>query len=176
VRPVRFVIARAAVLSALVLLSSEQAIAGGFSRVHLVPAIAQCPGPETCVPRQFESAYTFDTILVMTPSGRYYPTSGPSLIVSVRGVRDPSHALLNGTLMLRLLSGRVSLPGLGTFPDGASLVQTPPVAIRVRKGNAHFSYKPQLKPPDGTITNGGGVEILDPTGKRLAVTGSQTRP
>jgi len=30
--------------------------------------------------------------------------------------------------------------------------------------------------PNGTITNGGGVEILDPEGKRLAVTGSQAKP
>jgi hypothetical protein len=128
------------------------------------------------MPRELESAYTFDTIVVMTPSGRYYPSNGPALIVNVRGVRDPSHALLEGTVMLRLISGRVSLPGLGTFPDGASLVQPPPVAIRVRNGNARFPYKPELRPPSGTITNGGGVEILDPTGKRLAVTGSQTRP
>lgn len=100
----------------------------------------------------------------------------PALTLDIRGVRDPSHALVTGNLTLRILPSRVSLPAQGTIPDDSSLTQVPPKAIPIKNGNAHFPYKPGASAPNGTITNGGGVEVLDPDGARLAVIGSQAKP
>jgi len=152
------------------------AMAGGYNRVYLVPAIKQCPGPASCVPRTFESAYTFDAIILLSPASRYTPSGKPSLILDVRGVRDAAHALVNGNLVLKVISGRVSLPTLGTFPDNSPLTQLPPVSIPLKNGRTRFPYRPPAVAPNGTITNGGSIEVLDPQGNRLAVTGSQAKP
>jgi hypothetical protein len=153
------------------------ALAGGYGRVYLVPALKPCPGPATCVPREFQSSYTFDSIILHSPSGRYSPPNKPAFILEIRGVRDPAGTPVNGSVTLRVRSGRVSLPTLGTFPDDSPLVQTPPVPIPLKNGNnPRFSYKPATGIPTGTISNGGGVEVLDPDGKLLAVTGSQSKP
>ena len=54
-----------------------------------------------------------------------------------------------------MLSARVSVPGIGTFPDSSPLTRVAPVPI--------------------PLENGGGVEIFDPDGKRLAATGAQAK-
>jgi hypothetical protein len=158
------------------LLASSAATAAEYNRIYLVPAIKECPGPSSCVPREFESAYTFDSIILMSPATKYAPSGKPALILKIRGVRDPSGIPVNGNLTLRILPVRVSLPGLGTFPDDSPLTQVAPLRIPLRNGNnARFPYYTPLV-PNGLIANGGGVEILDPDGNRLAVTGSQSRP
>lgn len=158
------------------LLLPALASAGGYSRIYLVPAVKQCPGPATC-PRELESLYTFESIVLHSPSSRYLAAGKPSLLLDIRGVRDASGALFTGNLILHVLSGRVSLPSLGTFPDNSSLTQTAPLAIPLKNGaNKKFSYAPGVPIPSGIITNGGGIEVADPDGKRLAVTGSQSKP
>jgi len=105
------------------------------------------------------------------------PAGKPSLILDIRGVRDRSRVLLNGSLMLHVVSGRVSLAGLGTFPDNSPLTRVPPVPIPIRNGRARkFPSRPAVEIPNGLITNGGSIEVLDPDGNPLAVTGSQSRP
>jgi hypothetical protein len=159
----------------LAVLAIPAAAAGGSNRVYLVPALAECPGPASC-PRVFESGYTFDTIILRTPPTKFTPPGKPAFVLDVRGVRDPAGALLNGNLTLRVLSGRVSVPGIGTFQDDSPLTRVAPVPIPIKNGNAkRFPYDAP-ESPNGTITNGGGVEVLDPDGKRLAVTGSQAKP
>lgn len=162
-----------------VLIAPTAVTAAGYNRVHLVPALKRCPGVATC-PLEFESSYTFDSIVLRSPSSKYSPRGKPSLILEIRGVRDASGAAVNGNLTLRLGPVRVHVPGVGTFPDDSPFTESPPVAIPVRNGtNAKFAYRPAAAPdgpPSGTIANGGGVEILDPEGKSLAVTGSQTKP
>jgi hypothetical protein len=151
------------------------AAAGGYSRVYLVPAVKACPTASTC-PREFASSFIFDAIVLHSPATKFMPVGKPSLILEVHGVRDASHALVTGTLTLRVLSGRVSLPGLGTFPDDSPLTQQAPIPVALKNGDARFSYKPSTGVPNGTIVNGGGVEVYDPDGNLLAVTGSQSRP
>lgn len=159
------------------LVASGMALAGGYSRVHLVPALKPCPGPANCTPRQFESAYTFDTIVLRTPAGRYPRPGKPTILLEVRGVRDPSGAPVTGNLRLRVTAGRVSLPAFGTFPDDSPLVQLEPVPVPIEKGaNPRFVYQQPTPTPAGAIVNGGGVEIYDPEGHLLAVTGSQAKP
>jgi hypothetical protein len=160
-----------ALLAALVV--PHLAAAGGYSRVYLVPSVKACPTRSTC-PREFASSFTFDAIVLHSPATKFMPIGKPSLILEVHGVRDASRALVTGTLTLRVLSGRVSLPGLGTFPDDASVTQQPPIPIPLKNGEARVPYKPSV--PNGTIVNGGGVEVYDPDGNLLAVTGSQSRP
>lgn len=76
-----------------------------------------------------------------------------------------------------MLSGRVSIPAFGTFPDDSSATVVAPVPVPLRSGsNRRFEYRPPVQPPDGTIVNGGGIEVYDPEGNLLAVTGSQTKP
>jgi hypothetical protein len=157
------------------LVGASSAAAAGYNRVYLVQALKQCTGLASC-PREFESAYTFDAIVLRTPASRYAPPSKPTLILEIRGVRDAADNPVNGTLSLRLLSGRVSVPGVGTFPDDSPLTQQPLVPIPLKNGNAKVPYKPPLLIPNGLIVNGGGVEVLDPDGKLLAVTGSQSKP
>jgi hypothetical protein len=151
------------------------ATAGGYNRVYLVPAITRCATASTC-PRAFDSSFTFDSIVLRTPATKFMPVGKPSLFLDVHGVRDASHALVTGTLMVRVLSGRVSLPGLGTFPDDSPLTQQAPIRVPLKNGDARFPYKPSTGVPNGTIVNGGGVEVYDPDGNLLAVTGSQSKP
>lgn len=169
-RPMLF---RLAVCAAIVV--PHAARAGGYNRVYLVPAVKRCTTAATC-PREFASSFTFDTIVLRSPATKYLPAGKPSLILDLHGVRDASGAPLNGTLMLRVLSGRVSLPGLGTFPDDSSLTQQAPIPVTLKNGDGKLPYKPSPGVPNGTIVNGGGVEVYDPDGNLLAVTGSQSKP
>jgi len=164
-------------LAALIVLlvAAPRAFAGGSNRVYLVPALKQCAGPAACT-REFESAYTFDSIVLLTPATKYSSSKKPSLSVDIRGLRDASQALVNGTIVVQVLSGRVSVPTFGTFPDDSTLIQVQPANVTVKNGNARFAYKPPTPAPNGTITNGGGVEVYDPDGHLLAVTGSQSKP
>jgi len=148
--------------------------AGGMNRVYLVPALKQCAGPATCFPRQLESSYTFDSIVLLTPATKYAPAGKPSFVLDVRGVKNASGALVDGNVTLHVLTGRISVPGIGTFPDDAVLVA--PVAVALKAGKRRFAYSPAQASPNGLIVNGGGVEVLDPEGHRLAVTGSQSKP
>lgn len=164
---------RRALVTLGILLAAASAHAG-WARVYLVPALVECPGPATC-PRALESAYTFDEIVLRTPSAKYMPPKKPTLIVELKGVRDPSGALLDGDVQVTVLSGRVSIPGFGTLPDGSPLAQQPPIVASLVKGNGKVVYRAPAS-PSGLITNGGGVEVRDPAGKLLAVTGSQSKP
>jgi hypothetical protein len=170
-----------AILSAIglaaVLVAPTVATAGGYNRVYLVPAVKECQGPAACVPREFESRFTFDTIVLRSPATRYLPAGKPSLSLEVRGVRDAAGMPVTGDLALKLLPSRVSLPTLGTFPDDSPLTALAPVAVPLKKGsNRKFDYFPPTQPPNGIIVNGGGIEVYDPEGKLLAVTGSQAKP
>jgi hypothetical protein len=170
-----------AILSAIglaaVLVAPTVATAGGYNRVYLVPAVKECQGPATCMPREFESSFTFDTIVLRSPATRYLPPGKPSLSLEVRGVRDASGTPVTGNLTLKILQSRVSLPTLGTFPDDSPLTAVPPVAVPLKNGNNRkFDYRPDTQPPAGTLVNGGGIEVYDPEGKLLAVTGSQAKP
>jgi hypothetical protein len=158
-----------------IVVGAASAHAGGWSRVYLAPALAECPGPATC-PRAFESTYVFDEIVLRTPATKYMSPKKPSIIVELKGVRGPTGAPLDGTVTVKVLSGRVSIPGFGTFPDGSPLAQVAPIAVTLKGGKGKLSYTPDPQAPSDTITNGGGVEVYDPTGKLMAVTGSQTKP
>lgn len=160
------------------LLATTLAGAVPYSRVYLVPALKRCETlASACVPREFESRYTFDTIILRSAASKYLPTGKPSLFLDIRGVRDPNGAPVNGNLTLQVRSGRVSLPTLGTLPDDFPLTQLPPVAVPLKNGaNRRFGYTSDPPAPPGTIVNGGGVEVYDPEGKLLAVTGSQSKP
>jgi hypothetical protein len=169
-RPPRLLLPLASALVA----AAQPTAAAGMNRVYLVPAVKECPGPATC-PREFQSSYTFSTILLRTAATKYSRVGKPALSVDFRGVRDAAGAPANGTVKVRILSGRVSIPGFGTFPDGAPLTQVEPLSVTLANGNGKIAYEPPAS-PNGIVTNGGGVEILDPEGKLLAVTGSQSKP
>ncbi|MGH7895340.1 MAG: hypothetical protein ACREQL_11780 [Candidatus Binatia bacterium] len=159
----------------LLLAAPPLATAGGYNRVYLVPALAQCQTVAPCT-RAFESAVTVDTIVLMNPATKWSSAKKPVFILDVRGVRDAAHALVTGNLTVGITSGRVSLPTFGTLPDDSPLAAVAPVVVPIKNGSARFAYKLSVPAPNGTITNGGGVEVLDPDGKLLAVTGTQSKP
>lgn len=167
---------RSTLCSVALLLAPAVASAGGLSRVYLVPALTECLGPATCSPRTFESTFTFESIVLLSSASKYTSPTKPSLQLVLHGVRDGAGALFTGDLSAKVVSGRVSLPGFGTFPDGSPLTDVPAVPIHVTNGNGHVAYKSATPIPAGTITNGGGVIVRDPDGKSLAVTGSQSKP
>src|SRR5262249_31991691 len=140
---------------AAVLTTSHPALAGGTNRVYLVPALKQCPGPATC-PREFESAYTFGAIVLRNSASKYPPAGKPQLAVDFSGVRTPDGAPFTGTLKVSVVSGRVSIPGFGTLPDGSPLAQVAPLDASIKNGKGKVSYTPP-QAPGGLITNGGGV-------------------
>jgi hypothetical protein len=171
----RFVSRALPLIAALVV--PTMAAAAGYNRVYLVPALKPCPGAGTCQPLALQSSYTFDSIVLRSPPTRYLPTGKPSLFLQIRGVRDASGTPVTGNLTLKVLSGRVYTPSVGTIGDGSSLTALAPVPVPLRGGNnAKFAYTPSTQAPAGTIVNGGGVEVYDPEGKLLAVTGSQSKP
>lgn len=161
-----------------VLITATSASAAGPNRVHLVPALKPCPGAGICPGRQLASSYTFDSIVLRSSSSRYLAVDKPTLLLQIRGVRDASGAPVNGSLTLKVLSGRVYTPPAGgTIGDGSSLAAQPPVPIPLRNGsNPKFAYRPSQPTPRGTLVNGGGIEVYDPEGNLLAVTGSEARP
>jgi hypothetical protein len=169
---------RYALLLFTVVLAPMVATAAGYgNRVHLVPALKPCPGAGTCPGRALESSYTFDTIVLRTPANRYLATGKPSFLLQIRGVRDASGTPLTGNLTLRILPARVNVPGVGTLGVDFSLAVVPPVSVPLRNGsNPKFAYSPPQQTPNGTLVNGGGVELYDPEGNLLAVTGTQTKP
>jgi hypothetical protein len=159
------------------LLAPTVAPAAGYNRVYLVPALKPCPGSGNCPGRELASSYTFDTIVLRSPPGRYLPSGKPTLLLQLRGVRDASGTPVTGTLTLKFLPVRVYTPSVGTIGDESSLTAVAPVPIPLQNGNnPKFAYKSSLQPPAGTLVNGGGIEVYDPEGKLLAVTGSQTKP
>src|SRR5262249_24219741 len=149
-RPMLF---RLAVCAAIVV--PHAARAGGYNRVYLVPAVKRCTTAATC-PREFASSFTFDAIVLRSPATKYLPAGKPSLILDVHGVRDASGAPLNGTLMLRVLSGRVSLAGLGTFPDDSSLTQQAPIPVTVEEGGGKPPLEAAAGGPAGPHGHGRG--------------------
>ena len=169
----RYALRSLAVVAAF--LAPTHATAGGMNRVYLVPALEECIGNAPC-PRALQSRYTFEAIVLRTPAARYLAKGKPPLALTVKGVRDPAGAPVNGNLRLRVLPSRVSVPGFGTFPDDFPLPEQRD-SIPLKNGsNKLFSYQPEPGPGPDTLVNGGGVEIYDPEGKLLAVTGSQTKP
>jgi hypothetical protein len=113
--------------------------------------------------------------VLKTPATKYSPPGKPAVALEFRGVKNGAGAPYSGALTERVLSGRVSIPGIGTLPDGSSLAQVPPFSAPITNGRGKASYTPPAS-PEGLITNSGGVEVLDPEGKLLAVTGSQSKP
>ncbi len=80
------------------------ATAGGYNRVYLVPALKPCLGDIPCQPREFQSAYTFDSIVLRSvplkngsnPKFPYKANSPVGIIVNGGGVEvyDPAGNLL----------------------------------------------------------------------------------
>jgi hypothetical protein len=157
------------------------ALGGPMNRNFLVPAFRRCPGPASCFPPVRESAYTFDTAVLRTPSGRFISGGKVALLVELKGVRDATGALVSTNasdprddFKVILAAGQVTVPGVGTLPTNA--LPDTVIGFDLRDGKARIVYKTPDSLPAGLVTEGGAVSIVDNQDKRFATIGSQSHP
>jgi hypothetical protein len=163
---------RIAAVLVLVLLPTL-AFGGGVNRNYLVPSFQNCAGPSVCPP-QHDSSFTFDSAVLKTPVSRFLRSRKTAFTLELRGVRDAAGNLVSGAqFTVVLATGQVTVPGVGTFPEGA--LPDTRIPFTVERGKADVVYKsPDV--PRGTVVEGGVVTVIDPDGKRLATIGSQAKP
>ncbi len=151
---------------------------GGGNLTHLVPASVHCPGPDACVPAQKESRFTFESVILRSGRGKYANPKKPAFIIELKGVRDASGTLVTSeAFTIRVSSGQINLGGGQpvSLPAGFPLAVVAPIPISLRDGVAKKPYSPSQQAPSGTVVEGGGIDIYDSDGKRLATTGAQYR-
>ncbi|HXJ32924.1 MAG TPA: hypothetical protein VMS22_02710 [Candidatus Eisenbacteria bacterium] len=162
------------------LLALPHAASAGMNRNYLVPSYVACPGSGNCNPPTLASAYTFDTIILMTPQQRYTGPGKLALSVVIKGLKDPSGNLFTGTIKMSSGTTRVTIlsQGVGTLGETSPLAIQPPYSIQVKNGAARFRYNtPDAAPEHGLIAESvSSPVVLDPDGKPLATTGSQSKP
>lgn len=173
------VLRRVAFIGLLVALPSVVS-AGGLNRNYLVRVYAPCETASNCSPPTLASAYTFESAVLYSSTQRYTAADKLSLVVVVKGVKDPSGAPFTGRLQLTTGSNRVTIltPGIGTFEDGSALANQPIPPVEVKNGSGRLRYRtPSSTPDNGLVVNTLTAPVLyDPDGKPLASTGAQTKP
>lgn len=166
-------------LAVLGLLVAREATAGGLNRTYLVPAYDACPAGN-CFPPTRSSPFTFDQIILYSSA---QPYSGPgklALQVRIKGLKDGTGAPFTGTVTLNVGKSRVTIltNSIGTFADDSPFVPIVPYEITVKNGAGRFKYStPDETPANGLIVNSLGTPtLLDPDGKAIATTGTQSKP
>ena len=156
------------------------AVAGAkLNRNFLVPAYEACPGSSNCNPPTLSSSYTFDSILLYSPADPYTAPGKLALRIVVKGLRDGSGNLFNGTIHATSGQSRITILGLlGTIGETSPLAAPTQYTITVKNGAARYDYKtPPETPEHGLIANSlTSPVVYDPDGKPLAVTGARTKP
>jgi hypothetical protein len=111
------------------------------------------------------------------------PYSGPNklaLMIQVKGLKDANGALVTGRLTVSIPASRVTIlsQGIGTIADGSPLAAQPPYVIDVKNGSARAKFlTPASTPEHGLVVNTFGAPVvLDPEGKELASSGTQSKP
>ena len=108
------------------------------------------PSRAPACPASSSRAIRSTAIVLRSAATRYLPVGKPSLYPRDPGRAGPvRHAGERGA-ELQVVSGRVSLPTLGTFPDDFSLTQVAPVAVPLKNGDERrFSYSSDGCPEQG---------------------------
>ena len=170
-------------------------LAGRVGATYLIPAYESCPRgvtttttlipPPPCVPATRESSFTFDSAVLKTSAPRYIAGGKVAFVLAVKGVRDAAGNLVttdpaNSADDFAVVSppGQITLTFLNeTVAPG---VLSGPVVVRfdLKNGAGKVVYRiPGDQPiPDGVISEGGSVFIVDNQGKRLATVGAQSPP
>jgi hypothetical protein len=168
---------RAAVL--LLLAAAASARAGGLNRTPLVPVYAKCPGSGNC-PAVRVSSYTFDQMYLYSPRAPYSAPNKLALMVQVKGLKDANGSLVTGRLTVQIPASRITIlsDGLGTLGENSPLAVQPPYVIDVKNGSARAKFlTPASTPEHGLVVNTFGAPVvLDPEGKELASSGTQSKP
>ena len=171
---------RAGSLAALLGLLLAPAVAGaGLNRTFLVPAYEACPGAGNCNPPTRSSPFTFDQVVLYSSPAPYTGPGKLALQLKIKGLRDGSGTLFNGTVQLRVGASRVTIltNSVGTLGETSPLLPSDSYTIQVSNGSARFKYKtPSDTPKTGLVVNSLGTPTLyDPDGKAIATTGTQTK-
>ena len=170
---------RVSALVALALLLLPAVAGAKFNRTFLVPAYDACPGSSNCNPPKLSSVYTFDSIAFLSPADGFIAPGKLTLMIIVKGLRDGSGNLVNGTITANAGSQRVTILGLtGTLGDTSPLAYQPPYVIEIKNGSGRYGYKtPDITPKTGMVVNALGAPVIyDPDGKLLATTGARSKP
>ena len=162
----------------LLLVAAVPASAGGLNRTVLVPVYQKCPAGN-CPPVR-ASSYTFDQMYLYSPRAPYSGPGKLALMIQVKGLKDASGALVTGQLTVKIPASRVTIlsQGIGTIADGSPLAEQPPYVVDVKNGSARAKFvTPDSTPEHGLVVNTFGAPVvLDPEGKELASTGTQSKP
>ena len=160
----------------VLILLAITAHAADFGRTYLVPAYSACPGDDAC-PAVRESSYTFSSALVRTSPARYIKEGAVSFILELRGVRDASGATVTSSAFrVKSAGGQTTSSGLTLPPALVDQFAPAPQPIELKNGNGKLTSRLETVIPPGTVSEGGAIIVLDPDGKRLAITGAQSRP
>ena len=170
-------------LRAFALVSLASAALAGSSINYLVPAYEPCTPPANSCPAVLESPFTFETVVLKTPTRRFLKDEATAVSIQMTGVRDESGALVTTDPADDADDFRVIVPAtqttvLGTT-YGAGLI-SPDIVMRVdlKNGKGKASYKtPKGGEGSGVVAEAIAIPyVVDPDGNRLAVSGSRDKP
>ena len=154
-----------------------------LNRSYMVPVYEACPGSGNCFPPVRASSYTFDSIALYSSAQPYTGPGKLALMVVVKGLKDAAGSPVTGTLTLRVPGSRITIlsQSIGTLGETSPLAPETVYAVPVSNGDtprhgARFTT-PDSTPTSGLVVNTFAAPILlDPDGRELASTGTQTKP
>jgi hypothetical protein len=168
-------------LSILLLATAAHA---GSNVNHLVPAYQPCTPPVTTCQAVLESRFTFEKAVLKSSKARYLKDNKVAISVELKGVRDPSGALVTTDPGNQADDFKLFVPGSqvtfgGTTVAPGILSQDIVLGVDLKNGNGKASYKtPAGGEGSGVIAEATGVApyVIDSDGKRFASTGSRDKP
>lgn len=174
---------RSIVLIVFVLAAFTSAAHAGGNVNYLVPAYEPCTPPITTCPAVLESRFTFESVKLKSSKAQYLKDNKTAVSIELKGVRDPSGALVTtdpgnqaDDFRLFIPGSQVTVQGTTSAPGilGPAIV----LGIDLKNGKGKASYKTPAGAEDsGAITESTGAPyVIDSDGARFAVTGARAKP
>jgi hypothetical protein len=167
---------------AILLLLATPALAGK-SKNYLVPAYQPCTPPAGSCPAVLESRFTFESAVLKSSNAKYLKDNKVAVEVELKGVRDPSGALVTTDPDNQADDFRLFVPAsqitIGSTTTAPGVLSTDiVVGIDLKNGKGKGSYKtPAGGQGSGVIAEAGGLPyVVDSDGNRFAVSGSRDKP
>jgi hypothetical protein len=150
---------------------------------YLVPAYEPCTPPITTCPAVLESRFTFESVKLKSSKSQYLKDNKTAVSIELKGVRDPSGALVTtdtgnqaDDFRLFVPPSQVTVQGVTSAPG--LLAPAIVLGIDLKDGRGKASYKTPAGSEDaGVITESTGAPyVIDSDGERFAVTGARSKP
>jgi hypothetical protein len=161
----------------LLLVVAAVPASAGLNRTPLVPVYVKCPGSGNCRPVR-ASSYTFDSMYLFTPRSPYTAANKLAIMIQVKGLKDANGVPVNGQITVVIPPSRITiLSSLGTIGETSDLGQQAPYVVNVKNGSARAKFPSgDIIPPGLVVNTFGAPVVLDPEGKELASSGTQSKP